>query len=806
MSGRPTIPDEFWPLLDAACSGRLTREQWFDLEACLEGSPEAQEIFIDHVLLCTQVNAWWKGERSCLAGLDRLAGSLDGDAGAVLRSIRRSFECRAAGSEEVAGAAEEAAVGVEYRAPAPPVEPLLAVSVPADWSFAGVLCAYLSFLLLIATALAVAWVWNGPRGDSTGIAATAVRASQPREATRSAPQEMVVGRVTSLSHCEWSDPNTAAREGEEVAPGRKLRRPRASWESRTPTGRNCCWPVRPFTRWNHITVDFLDSANSASCSKKTLWTAIRQERRVANNRQLGIESCFGFVPPVPGWSPGSAGEFRVSVNESGESSVYVREGKVATWATRPSLNLTWRNGRADPTVVYGAGEEGHFRPRGSARKPRLIFGYLTDVCFYHNFRGANIMLRCGTVILCAFGLLCGCAAVASATSFVDLSALTTGGSGYFNAYPTGITSSGAVSLQGLYNGGSAYYHTWLYSGGTAGSMTDISTKLYSGGSGRITTMNASGQMSEMVSSAHGSYWYSGGTNGTAHAIPLPTGVSGVTSVYAYGMDNAGELVGSANGAYSDSNRAFVYSGGTAGTSYGPWECPYDNVNNPSIGLLGNAAGNIPVALSPGGNYAVGFWEYQAGGTPPPIPTQAACVWTQVGGSWANTPTWTEISSPLYNAKNGGSGWQAYLSSVAVAVNDNGQVLTTLGTGNNNGYIGTTGSTAALYQIGSGGITLLPTAFEIGPYQSVDWPNGGATQAWEWTSISTAWWEASKRSGASSTPRSGAPAVESRTSMRCIRRVAASSRPASPSTRLPPLTTTATLPATAPTRTERSRGS
>ena len=66
---RQPIPDEFWPLLDAACAGELTEPQRAELERHLEGNPAARRAFLDHIRLCTQIRLWQKGQRSLQAGL-----------------------------------------------------------------------------------------------------------------------------------------------------------------------------------------------------------------------------------------------------------------------------------------------------------------------------------------------------------------------------------------------------------------------------------------------------------------------------------------------------------------------------------------------------------------------------------------------------------------------------------------------------------------------------------------------------------------------------------------------------------------
>ena len=86
-------------------------------------------------------------------------------------------------------------------------------------------------------------------------------------------------------------------------------------------------------------------------------------------------------------------------------------------------------------------------------------------------------LRDTTLAFAALSFVALVAGVASAASyFTDLSALTGTGSSYYAAYPTGVNNNGAVAMQGFssaYTG--AYYHSYLYTGGTAPTMNDITS-------------------------------------------------------------------------------------------------------------------------------------------------------------------------------------------------------------------------------------------------------------------------------------------------------------------------------------------
>ena len=131
----------------------------------------------------------------------------------------------------------------------------------------------------------------------------------------------------------------------------------------------------------------------------------------------------------------------------------------------------------------------------------------------------------------------------AASYFTDLSALT--GGSYYSAYPTDVNSSGAVSMMGFSSAyPSAYLHTYLYTGGTAPTMNDITSNFVGNVAVRTLCMNASGQMAASLGVQNSSVAdiYSGGLGGTTTVLPIPPGCS--TKLAPLGIDNAGEVGGS----------------------------------------------------------------------------------------------------------------------------------------------------------------------------------------------------------------------------------------------------------------------
>ena len=135
----------------------------------------------------------------------------------------------------------------------------------------------------------------------------------------------------------------------------------------------------------------------------------------------------------------------------------------------------------------------------------------------------------------------------------DLSAMAS----YYQAYPCSVNSSGAVSLEGYSSSLNNYYQTYLYTGGTAGTMNNI-TSAFTGTT--VTTanaMNESGQIAAMGITSYPGYLYSGGLSGS-----LTTYQVGTYKTFSMGIDSLGDECGYYNlGSGSATYCPYVYAGG-----------------------------------------------------------------------------------------------------------------------------------------------------------------------------------------------------------------------------------------------------
>ena len=276
------------------------------------------------------------------------------------------------------------------------------------------------------------------------------------------------------------------------------------------------------------------------------------------------------------------------------------------------------------------------------------------------------MLRHCVVVLCAVSFVIAVGS-ASANSFIDLSALDS----YTTGNPCGVNSSGEVT--GLFPVASPS-HVYLYSGGTAGTMTDLTSKFISSGGLISSAIDGNGQMA--VNQSIKGWSYSGGTNGTVVQL---TGSK--TQISATCIDANGDIGGDC---LSGSVRApMVYTGGTA-YYLNP---PYANVASTIFSINSNGQ-------------ACGFNKY----APPLNPAGMwATVWTYtISGGSLTSQSATDISSYLSAAFSG------YEASQAYSVNDLGQVVGDWSTtyGANQGQM--TG--AFLYNMSTNAVTSLPLMF------------------------------------------------------------------------------------------------
>ncbi len=271
--------------------------------------------------------------------------------------------------------------------------------------------------------------------------------------------------------------------------------------------------------------------------------------------------------------------------------------------------------------------------------------------------------RCLLILAVASLALFGGPAWASSV-FVNMSAT----DGNLQAWPTGISPTGGVIMQGYYPSQSQYYTPYAYPAGTAGgTMTNINSAFtYPNGTlsnlarSLSTAMNASGQSTLCEWTPNKVGWiYSGGTNGTATYYTNPVS----TWTLSLGIDNNGDTCGQYNNAVGTQMVGFIYSGGTFNSLGAP-----TNMNEGS-GTSGN--GLTAIAMNNKGQ-AVG---YNQAGT---VATNYATVWSYSGsgagftstGLALETGTGTGSLATAWNAQYG----TTIASSEALAVNDSGIVV------------------------------------------------------------------------------------------------------------------------------------
>ena len=131
--------------------------------------------------------------------------------------------------------------------------------------------------------------------------------------------------------------------------------------------------------------------------------------------------------------------------------------------------------------------------------------------------------------------------------------------GYNQAFPTGINSSGVVTMQGTNSaiGLTLPTNTYIYTGGTNGTVANISSLFSTYATHTAAApMNASGQIAIDPNGTDYGILYSGGTNGTVTAYR-----DGSNTTFSLAINNNGDEAGF----YHNSSTIcipYVYTGGT----------------------------------------------------------------------------------------------------------------------------------------------------------------------------------------------------------------------------------------------------
>ncbi len=188
-----SIPDAFWPLLDAACAGEISEQQRLELEGHLESNPAARRAFLDHIGLCTQIRLWQKGQRSLQAGLAEID----------LERLHVSDQQSAVSNQPAAISAPSAAVPPIVIHVSPPVSaPLSALFAPGGWAFS-----YATAMAITGVMLLVLWGW---KVSHEGDLAQAPPAQVPPLQQNIESQVELVGRISGTADCRWADPPDGA--------------------------------------------------------------------------------------------------------------------------------------------------------------------------------------------------------------------------------------------------------------------------------------------------------------------------------------------------------------------------------------------------------------------------------------------------------------------------------------------------------------------------------------------------------------------------------------------------------------------
>ncbi len=273
--------------------------------------------------------------------------------------------------------------------------------------------------------------------------------------------------------------------------------------------------------------------------------------------------------------------------------------------------------------------------------------------------------RCLSILLVA-SLVASAGTTWATSVFVDMSATAS----YEQAWPTGVSQTGGVMMNGYDSSQSNYYAAWAYPAGTAGTMTNVNSSFTASGGTMhravSTSMSDNGNVTlNETSVAHDGWIVTGNTGNVASASYATFQYGGTANTRTNAINNNGDVGGSyTGGKYSGGigANAFIYSGGTG---------YFLDVNTAQ---RGSGGGDIVTAVNTNGQAvgdnmagAVGNFAY-------------ATLWTKTGSTWASYTasdllTVAPALLTLYPGLTGVS---------ALAINNSGVVV--LGV-NNQGLVG-----------------------------------------------------------------------------------------------------------------------
>jgi hypothetical protein len=197
------IPDEFWPLLDAACDGDLSPAQRLELEKLLDENQNARHAFVDHIRLRTLIRLGRKGQRACEAGLAKIE-----TLGAGGRTDKNGPD-----SEDVVlwknNLSRDSFSAPPNSAPIPSIVIQSDPSVyPSNFNLntplGSMLFSYALSAMLVCLGMLIGWTWtiSEPQPMTVG------RSDLPPAVNKNAPQPvakmLLVGRITGLADCVFS--------------------------------------------------------------------------------------------------------------------------------------------------------------------------------------------------------------------------------------------------------------------------------------------------------------------------------------------------------------------------------------------------------------------------------------------------------------------------------------------------------------------------------------------------------------------------------------------------------------------------
>ena len=309
--------ENFWPLLDAACSNVLSASQAEELAALLESDPPTRSLFVDHMQLRRDIE--------------------------LLSRTQRVFDESVARIEAMAPKAS----------PPLPSVPFLGIHGSFDNLSSGWAVAYLIATVVVSIGITIAAITHVSDPESTQLVqeSDSLPCSPP-------PRTSVVGHITGMVDCAWEGSKVMAQGSGEnarkamkssVAIGDRLAISSGLLEITYNTGAKVILQGPVTYEVESAAGGYLAIGKLTARLENNKKLTLKKEEQSASRSSFSVPSSSFAVRTPTAIVTDLGTEFGVEVPNSGDVTVHVFEGKVECRSTTPGLS-------ASSTTLVTAGQ------------------------------------------------------------------------------------------------------------------------------------------------------------------------------------------------------------------------------------------------------------------------------------------------------------------------------------------------------------------------------------------------------------------------------------------------------------------